>query len=291
MLEKLKEKFTNGKHKKFKFTKRTAALGTTAILVTIACLGVSSYEPGSILFHHQIVNDKKISIPELSKSSGPKQPVELTASQGYGQTYTNKKLTPDLGKNNLPLPNPAFASDDFFNKLPTSMPSFSTPPSLPTSNTTSQMNSNFDANMVYAHHVSITDNIKSSLSSAFTLTSLSDAPTDNSVHKFVTAYEINNDGNVSERFELMSIVRTNSMVGIKTATDALNNLVQEHDAVNILDSDDSYLIYSLAGSKGYQIGKISVDDQGIYILGYINLTTNDMPQTLVSNWVDLLKAM
>jgi len=84
---------------------------------------------------------------------------------------------------------------------------------------------------------------------------------------------------------LMSIARTDSLKDIKTAQNALDSLVEESNAVHVIESHDDYLIYEYAGNGGYQIGKISLDDKTINIFGYVNLTTSDMPDVLKTEWI------
>ena len=50
-------------------------------------------------------------------------------------------------------------------------------------------------------------------------------------------------------------------------------------------------IYDFAGNGGYQLGKITVDPQGIYIIGYINMTTNALPSVLKNDWIEKIKAL
>jgi hypothetical protein len=73
---------------------------------------------------------------------------------------------------------------------------------------------------------------------------------------------------------------------IKTAQQALDSLVEESQAIRVIESTDDYLIYDFAGEGGYQIGKIAVDDKGIYIFGYVNLTTSEMPEVLKNEWIN-----
>ena len=94
-----------------------------------------------------------------------------------------------------------------------------------------------------------------------------------------------------ERLDLMSLVKTDNMRSIKTAKDALNALVEEAAEVRIIEQQDDYLIYDIAGTRGYQVGKISLDENGIHISGYVNLTTNKMPEFLKREWIEKLKAI
>ena len=294
MLERIKKKLLSKKISNSSsnaISKKNIAIGLTVILSLTTVIGIVSYDPGQINILNKADNNKKVLFPELSKSAGPKQSVEMEIPNIYGKKIQSKKIAPELGESPPNLAGSSFAnSDDFFNKLPTTIPSF-TPSSAGSASMSVASNSKFDANMVYARHALITSHIKGSLNDDFKLISLSDAPKNGSEQKFTTIYEISDNGNSLEKFELMSIVRNTSMSSIKTATDALNSLVEEHNSVNVIEATDNYLIYDFAGSKGYQIGKIVVDEQGIYILGYINLTTNNMPNTLVNEWVMAIREM
>ena len=284
MFEKLKDKFIKPKDKKqLNLTKQNATILVTVGLLVVTGMGVIGYEPGMISFHPQQENNKKVKTGEYSKLSGPKQTVEMNEDTGYKRSSLQKKLTPNLPQ----VPQPSMNLDDLINKnkLPTTLPSFSPNQTLPNNNKPEVA----DNSMVYAKHASITDNMRNILHPDFTLSSFSDAPTSKFVGRFNSSFVYSNKGNSLEKFELMSIVRNQKMASIKTAKDALNALVEENESVNIIEETNDYLIYDFAGSRGYQIGKIAVDDQGIYILGYINLTTNDMPLSLKMDWAEKLK--
>ena len=284
MLESIKKQFQRKKGKKIS-KREIIALGSV-LLAVVTCFTISSYEPGSIIHNNNIPPSKKVSLPEGTKASGPRQQVEIKEKDNYQRSEQSKKVKM---ANEPEIPN------NFFNNLPTSLPNFTTTPSLPRlpagfgEGDTINKNPKFDANMVYAHHVSITDKMKEGLSPLFKLEKLSESPKTGNEGRFITSFAISDKGNVSEKFELMSIVRTTGMSDIKTATDVLNALVEESESVNIIESTDSYLIYDFAGNKGYQVGKISLDDQGIYIFGYINLTTNNMPNILKDEWISRIK--
>lgn len=277
MFGKLKNK------KQLNLTKQNAIILVTVGLLIVTGMSVIGYEPGMISFHPQQENNKKVKAGEYSKLSGPKQTVEMNEDTGYKRSSLQKKLSPNLPQ----IPQPSMNLDDLINKnkLPTTLPSFSPNQTLPNNNNPEVA----DNSMVYAKHASITDNMRNILHPDFTLSSFSDAPTSKFVGRFNSSFVYSNKGNSLEKFELMSIVRNQKMASIKTAKDALNALVEENESVNIIEETNDYLIYDFAGSRGYQIGKIAVDDQGIYILGYINLTTNDMPLSLKMDWAEKLK--
>jgi hypothetical protein len=143
------------------------------------------------------------------------------------------------------------------------------------------------AKATFARHAALTENMKSLLNSNFLLKKTSSAPTRGTEDRFSSSFEYANaEGTVLEKFELMSIVRTSRMDEIKTAQQALDSLVEESQAIRVIESTDDYLIYDFAGEGGYQIGKIAVDDKGIYIFGYVNLTTSEMPEVLKNEWIN-----
>lgn len=288
MLDKLKEKLKTKQGKqKLQISKKGAIIGGTAVFAMATMMSILGYSPGGIISPAQEQQDKKVSIPELSKSAGAKQTIAIRDDNKFPRKVLNKQINPSLAPS-LPIATTP-VGDGLFNKLPTTMPNMSGKPALPTSGQSIPVDA--DASQVYARHVSITDNMRNSVSSLFSLDKMSEAPDGSSSSgRFLTSFSIKDyAGNPTERFELMSIVRTKNMSSLKTATDAFKALVEEADSVNIIESDDSYLIYDYAGSKGYQIGKISLDDKGIYIVGYINLTTNDMPFVLKAEWIERFK--
>lgn len=279
MFESIKTRFQRKKDKKIS-KREIVALGSV-LLAVVTCFTISNYNPGNIVHNDVLSSGKKVSLPKELNSSGPRQQVDIKEKGSFQRSEPSKQVKMD---NTTEIPN------NFFNNLPTTLPNFTTTPSLPRlpdgfGQGQTVNNSKFDANMVYAHHVSVTDKMKEGLSPLFKLEKLSEAPKDGHEGRFITSFAINDKGNISEKFELMSIVRTTGMSDIKTAMDVLNALVEESESVNIIEATDSYLIYDFAGSKGYQIGKITLDNQGIYIFGYINLTTNNMPSILKNEWI------
>ena len=279
-----KEKLSASRKKKFTLTKRDAAVGVTVGVLCLAGSSIVSYEPGTILFQQQHPNTKTAKIGEYSKSAGPRQVVEpkdYDPNAGIQKPATLPQAQ-EFPQFNMPI----FNKD----KLPTGLPSFTTNPT-PTKPTQDPFAGLVDNSAVYAKHASITNGIKEILNQGFKLETISPAPKDRSVGRFNSSFVFLGNGGSLEKFELLSIVRTPSMKGIKNAKDALNALVEEDNEVNILEDKGNYLIYDFAGSRGYQIGKIAVDDQGIYILGYINLTTSDMPSVLKQDWSEKLATL
>ena len=267
----------NKKKKMRKLTKQDLVIGTTLGFVMVLGGVVSSYETGIIHYDHKPPSEKKAVFGEYSKQAGPVQ--EIASDKPMKpQRSVKKQLSPSMPK----LPTlPSFDGS----ALPTSMPNLSSKPVMkPTPE------KRFDNTMVYAKHASITEGMKSILNHGFELVRMSDAPTGRE-DRFNTSFEYSLNGNALEKFELMSIAKTPDMGNIKNANEALKALIEESGAVNIIEDNGDYLIYDFAGSGGYQIGKITVSEQGIYILGYINLTTNDMPVVLKDYWINKLKAL
>ncbi|MGN8833644.1 hypothetical protein ACTNDZ_14030 [Selenomonas montiformis] len=276
----LKNKFFNSNQKKRRkpLTKQDLAIGVTVGFIAVLGIGVSTFETGIIHYDNKPAPKEKTHFAEFSKQAGPVQEIE-SISPKRAQRSAKKPATPTL-----PSALPAFDGS----ALPSTMPNLSSRPELP--QTPSENIQTFDNTIVYARHAAITDGMKNILNSGFKLVRISDSPTGRE-DRFTTSFEYNLSGNALEKFELMSIVKTPSLSSINTSKDALNALIEESSSVNILEDAGDYLIYDFAGSGGYQIGKITVDAQGIYILGYINLTTNNMPAMLKQYWVDKLKTL
>ena len=280
LLDDLKNRFINSNHKKKRkpLTKQDLAIGVTVGFIAVLGIGVSSFETGIIHYDNKPAPKEKTHFAEFSKQSGPVQEIESIRTE-RAQRSAKKPAAPTL-----PSALPAFDGS----ALPSTMPNLSSRPVLPQA--PSGNIQTFDNTMVYARHASITDGMKNILNPGFKLVRISDSPTGRE-ERFTTSFEYTLSGNALEKFELMSIVKTPSLSSINTSKDALNALIEESSSVNILEDAGDYLIYDFAGSGGYQIGKITVDAQGIYILGYINLTTNNMPAVLKQYWVDKLKTL
>ena len=274
----LKKKFFNSNQKKKRkpLTKQDLAIGVTVGFIAVLGIGVSTFETGIIHYDNKPAPKEKTHFAEFSKQSGPVQEIESIRTE-RAQRSAKKPAAPTL-----PSALPAFDGS----ALPSTMPNLSSRPVLPQA--PSGNIQTFDNTMVYARHASITDGMKNILNPGFKLVRISDSPTGRE-ERFTTSFEYTLSGNALEKFELMSIVKTPSLSSINTSKDALNALIEESSSVNILEDAGDYLIYDFAGSGGYQIGKITVDAQGIYILGYINLTTNNMPAVLKQYWVDKMK--
>ena len=283
MLDKLKERLKKKESKPVQITKQHVVIGVTFLVAMGTMMSISTFSPGDL---RDVVprtkNEDRNVIPKITQSDD-KEPIFVGRNEKgmlFGEPTSNK------GFNQRETKSPTM---DFFDKLPTTMPDFKQPSfdagknPVPTSR--------FSASAVYGRHARLTSEMKNGLSPKFVLDRMSDAPVGNSSGRFSTSYVITSHGESTERYDLVSITRTDEMDMIKTAKDALNVLIEESDAVNIIDYTDDYLIYDLGGSRGYQIGKIMVDDQGIYILGYINFTTNNMPYTLKMGWINRLTSV
>lgn len=266
--------------KKWKAGKREAIIGGTAVLAMFTMMAVSDFSPGSIIFDHKPNSKKEVKIGEFSGNEGPKEEILMREPGVTPPRVPGKRRTRE--EENMALPSlPNFGG----NRNP-SMPNF--PQQSPPQRTAPE----FDPAMVYAKHVSIANNIKNILNPSFEMKRLSDPPTsDKSSNRFIATYAISENENVLEQFELLSIIRTNRMTDIKTPKDAMDALMEESNDVNILDANDDYLIYDFTGDRGYQIGKILLDKNGIYVLGYVNLTTNDMPISMKQDWMEKIKML
>ena len=282
MLERLKERFHKKETKPIKITKQHIVVGATFFVAMGTILSISTFSPGGVRdVDVQNKSQERNAIPKITQSSDS-EPLWVETEGGAPD------IVAGLGSNFKRMDKPKAPAMDFFDKLPTMMPDFKQPSfergsSAPTSR--------FSPSVVYGKHARLTSEMKNGLSSKFILERMSDAPMGNGASRFSTSYVITTRGETTERYDLVSITRTDEMDMIRTAKDALNMLIEESDAVNIIDYTDSYLIYDLGGSRGYQIGKIMVDEQGIYILGYINFTTNNMPYTLKAGWISRLNAV
>ena len=277
LLQKKIEQFKmNAKQRKY--TRKDAAVGASVALILTAICGLSSFNPGVVHYSPAGDKDKKVSIAEFSKLAGPQQDIEmeeknpLKRKMQKAKPQTEKTQTSSFG---------GFSTSGSFGSP------FAAGAGIVPHSTTSLGGQNLEkSRATYARHTELSNGMKALLNSSFSLKNMSGAPTGRE-DRFTTSYEYKNgDGAVLERFELMSIVRDSRMDSIKTARQALDSLVEESQAINVIESTDDYLIYDFAGDGGYQIGKISVDDKGIYIFGYVNLTTSEMPDVLKAEWID-----
>ena len=269
MFESLKENLKKKESKPVHITKQHIVLGATFLVAMGTIMSISTFSPGDLRSAApRPKSEERNVIPKITQSS-ENSPIDVAAHHLRS----------------------IYGGMDFFDKLPTTMPDFKQPSFESMKSSASAPTSRFSASAVYARHARLTSEMKNGLSPKFVLDKMSDAPVGNNASRFSTSYVITSRGESTERYDLVSITRTDEMNMIKTAKDALNVLIEESDAVNIIDYTDDYLIYDLGGSRGYQIGKIMVDDQGIYILGYINFTTNNMPYTLKMGWINRLNSV
>ena len=143
----------------------------------------------------------------------------------------------------------------------------------------------------YAVHAAMSSSMKGVLDDTFMLSNMSDAPSGAGANRFVTTYVAKNGSDtVLEKMELVTIARSADMKDIKTASDALYSLVEDSSSVNIIEDGGSYLVFDIAGSKGYQLTKVAVSDDAITFAAYVNLTTNLMPSALKDEWIGKLKS-
>lgn len=277
MFEKIKNRFANAKKKKIE--KKEITIIVTVIISLFTISNLIDYNPAFLRSQPQSENKtKRNSDASYTQSLGDKQVLKTES-----KTNSNKKLPESVRK---PIKKQQIPENSFFKNLPMTLPDFSTKTEEPQKNPTTstpEINSN-----VYARHANLTSKAKDFLSKKFNLEKFSSEPQNISDSRFNSSYSLKDGDDELERFDLMSIVKTKEMKQITTATDALNALIEESDAVNILETTDKYVIFDIAGSKGYQIGKIEIDEDGIYILGYINLTTNNMPSILKNVWKNKL---
>ena len=250
--------------KQKKLTRKDGAILISTLLALTTLVSISDFDPSAINYMQGEKNEKKVSIAEFSKLAGPQQSITMRGKNPLKRAV-QKPATP---------------------KMTTSIPSL---PGLPTTPEPPAPKVSPALELrkgTYARHTELTDKIKSLLSSSFALKDMSKPPVGNE-SRFTSTFEYaNGEGTVLEKFELMSIVRTARLENIKTAQQALESLVEESKAINVIETTDNYLIYDFAGDGGYQIGKISVDDKGIYIFGYVNLTTSEMPEVLKNEWIN-----
>ena len=271
-LEQLKSFQKQLKHKKFTRKDIAVAVTVAMALTTVGC--VSSFSPGGINYAKADHKEQKVSIGEFTKPAGPPQTVSMKEENPL-KRKVQQKLNTEKTTQVPSLPTGAFGG-------------LHTPSKTPFGGDASGLSAETKAPQeAYNPFKDLTDRMRSILSDSFTLKSISDPPKFAGKNRFTASFEnADGAGNVLEKLELMSITRTSNLKDITTAQKALDSLVEESQSVHILESHDSYLIYEYAGNGGYQIGKISVDDQTINIFGYVNLTTSEMPDILKTEWIN-----
>ncbi len=277
-----KNKKQSQSKKSVQLTPRSVSLIAAAVVGVVAGITVLSFSPGSLLPFQDNKNNKKATIPQISQPyNDEKQDVSLPKpperKPQLPKTFESPFQRPQLPQ----LP-------DFTNRIPTELPSME-PPKPQMRPPETRQGPDEKSLAVYAKHAEMTKNLGNGLNEAFQLDKMPDPPTKPGESKFSSAYVLLDNNESIERVDLMSIVKNDSMRGIKTAKDALNALVEESGEVNIIEAEESYLIYDISGGKGYQVGKISLDDNGIYISGYVNYTTSKMPNFLRDQWIKKLK--
>lgn len=262
--------------KERKYTKKDAAIGLSVALILTTISGISGFNPGELNQMHVQNNEKKVSIAEFSKLAGPQQDIMMRDKNAMKRKI-QKKTTAPLATETQPVSSPFSDLSSLGSGL---NPSFSAG-GMGRADKVSEI-----AQATFNKHKELNGKLQSLLSSSFQLKKSVVAPTSRDA-KFSSSYEMTNDeSGVLERFELMSIIKTPRLKDITTAQQALDSLVEESQSMNVIESTDEYLIYEFAGSGGYQIGKIAVDDNGIHIFGYVNLTTSEMPDVLRTEWIN-----
>ena len=259
--------------KQKKLPRRDGAIIVSSLLTLITLYGISDFNPGEITYMQNEKNEKKVSIAEFSKLAGPQQSITMKDKNPLKWTVQKPATTQ---KKTTTTTTPSWPTN-----LPSLPSSVSKPSATPKTSPALER-----AQATYARHTEISEKIASLLNSSFVMTKMSKAPVGNE-SRFTSTFEYANaEGTVLEKLELMSIIRTDSLDNIKTAQQAMDALVEESKAINVIESTDEYLIYDFAGDGGYQIGKIAVDDKGIYIFGYVNLTTSELPEILKTEWIN-----
>ncbi len=259
---------------KFQLDKKNITILTTLIFGMIVLLTLVLFDPGS-LYHVEQPAPKKHSMPETSRNYGEKTDVSLPKEERreLPRRFETPFTVPDYS--------------NFMDRIPTTIPQL-TPPTRRIETPAPKVSS--QALSVYAKHAEMLEKMRGGLNSGFKADRIADAPK-SAEKKFNSSYVLLSKGESMERLDLMSLVKDDSMRSITTAKDALNALVEEANEVRIIEQKDDYLIYDIAGTRGYQVGRISVDDDGIHISGYVNLTTNKMPEFLKKDWIDKLRSL
>ena len=263
------------KTKNFQLNKSTATLFVTVGATFAALFAFLFFEPGAISPPPSEEHHRKASMPEIPKTYGPTTDIaKPSKNRDVPRTFEMPFQQPDMSS--------------FLSRIPTELPKMEIPSMRPPDMAPTPPPVNEKALSVYARHAEMLKNMQAGLSKSFEADKIASAPRGNE-SKFSSAYVLLKDGESMERLDLMSLVRNDSMRSIKTAKDALNALVEESSEVNVIEQTDEYLIYDISGTRGYQVGKISVDDDGVHISGYVNLTTKKMPDVIRKTWIDKLK--
>ena len=253
--------------------KKQVILLSSFCLIGFTLINLLLFNPEYLERPNKSDKKKEVKFGVTANILGPK--ISIGIKEDNFNRNLNPKTTPDINPN-------SFSS--FYNNLPKTMPSFTTKPFTPDKEV--PVENKFDPLKAYTYHASLTEKIKTQLSSLWELSYITDTPKDNSQSRFLTSYVLKTESGTSEKFDLITISKTQQLESLKTPRDALNALIEESNEINILKEEGNYLIYDLSTKTGYQIGKIMVDDKGIYVFGYVNLTTNTMPYTLKTQWID-----
>lgn len=296
MLSSLKEKFQkkeSGKPKQPSWieslsTREKAIAGITACLAMVSLGGLMSFNPGLVSGFPKH-DGGNASIPQFTKSVGP------------AHVLKDPSAMMELGEMpELKLPSSLPGIPKIFNpgSIPSRLPGFNPPAgSLPLPGSINMPGARAAQipeymTKAYAVHAAMSSNMKGVLGDGFSLANMSSAPSGAGANRFVTSYVAKNaSGTDMEKMELVTIARSSDMKDIKKASDALYSLVEDSDSVNIIEDGGDWLAFNIAGSKGYQLTRISVKDDAITFAAYVNLTTNIMPSMLRDEWMAKLASL
>lgn len=296
MLENIKKKFEKKKEPQNQpnwvqtLSKREKIIiGTTAGLVVCCLGGLMMFNPGLVSGVPSKDNARPVNMPQVTKNTG--------AMQTLFSAQSNAQKNPSGDKFDLPT---SFDNiKNMFgnkNKIPAQLPGFTPPvidlPDIPSNNGTTAPSVPEYMTKAYGVHAAMSNNMQNVLDGSFTLEKMSDAPSGAGANRFVTVYSANNGSGTSlEKMELVTIAKSQDMKNITSASDALYSLVEDSGSVNIIEDGGSYIIFDVSGSKGYQLTKCTVSDDAITFAAYVNMTTNQMPDILRSDWINKLNSL
>ena len=267
-----------------KLSKKDIAVMVSFGMAAMVLIGVTGYDP-SLLKLNQLQKHDEVKMAELSKLAGPQQDIEGTGDSLFQKRKDSTRKGLDKDSMMRGIKSPIDAA-----KLPDTMPSFNFPSTASRGSVESREAMLSAATDVYNRHMELSAAIGSILSPNFEITEQASAP-EAGTSRFKTVYDFSSGATPMERFELMSIVKVGQLKGLNTPQQVLDSLIEEGKDINVIESGDGWLIYDYTGSNGYQIGKIIVEGKAIHILGYVNLTTDDMPNALKDGWVNDLRAL
>ena len=278
MLSSLKEKFKkNDKMKPEKASwiqtlsvREKVIAGTTAGLAVISLGGLMMFNPG-IISGMPKHDNPSVTLPQVTKNIGPVQMLNNKPAAKQADSPTSFNMPASIpgisnmfGGAHIPARLPGFNPPSASVPLPGSI---SMPGMKPAGLATPEY-----MKKAYAVHAAMSSSMKGVLDDTFTLANMSDAPSGAGANRFLTTYVAKNGSDTV------------------LASDALYSLVEDSSSVNIIEDGGSYLVFDIAGSKGYQLTKVAVSDDAITFAAYVNLTTNLMPSALKDEWIGKLKS-